>query len=151
MKRFCIGALLLLGLLSVVSFFSRLHINQSDSLPHSIFLTLRDGAIRKGGLVTISNHETKYFGNITYIKRVIGLPGDRIHHDGAHIYCNGKSLGPLQPHTRSGQKLTPLKDLIIPEGYSFVMADHPRSFDSRYQEFGLVPKTHIFGKALVIW
>ena len=37
------------------------------------------------------------------------------------------------------------------EGYVFVAGDHPKSFDSRYDEFGLVNIENIQGRAIWWW
>lgn len=58
---------------------------------------------------------------------------------------------PLLKRTKYGDPLTPLRAERIPAGYVFVAGDHPRSFDSRYEEFGLVPLDKIWGRALFAW
>jgi signal peptidase I len=58
---------------------------------------------------------------------------------------------PLLDQTTGGDPLTPLSAKIIPEGALFVLGDHPHSFDSRYEEFGLVPVDKIWGKAILKW
>lgn len=78
---------------------------------------------------------------------------------------------PLLKQTREGNPLTPLSvkgfsegsmskgmifkgvipEAIIPPGYVFVAGDNPNSFDSRYEEFGLVPMEKIWGKAIATW
>ncbi len=83
----------------------------------------------------------------------------------------GIEIFPLLKQTKEGNPLTPLSvkrisegnntEKIIPEGiipkgiippgYVFVAGDNPHSFDSRYEEFGLVPMEKIWGKAVVWW
>lgn len=155
-------------------------VNQSQSLPHKLFICGRGFITHRGDIVSIENHPTQYFGNIHYTKQLMGLPGDKIvHHKGflsietsienqepmsQNIRGNGfnkiddnetkfvnseKSIypiGPLLKETKDGKPLHPLKATIIPEGYVFVATSHPRSFDSRYEEFGLVKQEHITGK-----
>lgn len=58
---------------------------------------------------------------------------------------------PLLDKTRDGKPLNPLEISIVPEGCVFVAGEHPRSFDSRYQEFGLVHQSHVMGRALQLW
>jgi len=55
-------------------------------------------------------------------------------------------IGKLLQKTKEGKPLHPIKNTIIPEGYVFVSTDHPHSFDSRYEEFGLVKQEHISGR-----
>lgn len=86
-------------------------------------------------------------------------------HDAAIIACNLQRYVdllnlatitlPLLHHTKEGRPLTPLVlnefGMTIPKGYVFVAGDHPQSFDSRYEEFGLVPVEKIWGKAVLTW
>lgn len=58
---------------------------------------------------------------------------------------------PLLEKTSQGKPLTPISAAIVPEGYVFVAGDNPNSFDSRYEEFGLVPIEKIWGKAVFTW
>ena len=58
---------------------------------------------------------------------------------------------PLLEKTSDGKPLTPISATSVPEGYVFVAGDHPNSFDSRYEEFGLVPIEKIWGKAVLCW
>lgn len=81
-----------------------------------------------------------------YIKRVIGLTGDRVAiHDGA-VWINGDLLG--EPYLRGVETRcdAPHCDLIVPEGMVFVLGDNRgHSSDSRY--FGPVPLDNVIGKA----
>jgi signal peptidase I len=58
---------------------------------------------------------------------------------------------PLLEKTSEGKPLTPLLAISVPEDYVFVAGDNPNSFDSRYEEFGLVPREKIWGKAIVVF
>ena len=81
------------------------------------------------------------------IKRVIGLPGDRITLDGTNVWINGVELN--EPYIT--QKYNPRAETsVIPSDQYFVMGDNrPVSEDSRY--FGFVPKDNIVGKAILIY
>jgi signal peptidase I len=112
-----------------------------------------------------------------FVKRVIGLPGDRIHLSGGVVYLNGKPLEEnyvihsfpfpnfyrdnfpspayITPETNRKwrrQMLDHVKDgeLVVPPDSYFVMGDNrDRSLDSRY--WGFVPRGNIMGRPLVIY
>ena len=116
--------------------------------------------------------------SIDYIKRVVGLPGDKILYQDKQLYINGQKLdmayiddysyesaGLNQVHAkRFEEQLGDVKhDLLIeensmsregafevPEGHYFAMGDNrDNSRDSRY--WGFVPERNLVGKAFFIW
>ncbi len=116
--------------------------------------------------------------SVNYIKRVVGLPGDRVVYQGKKLYVNGQLMpqGPATSYTvqqggemlyeaaRLTEKLdgvehaillsarpdpTP-QEYVVPPGHYFVMGDNrDHSNDSRY--WGFVPEENLVGKAFLIW
>ena len=82
-----------------------------------------------------------------YIKRVIGVPGDRLVIDGREVSINGEILDePYINPERFHNYINNNIDIEIPDGYVFCMGDNrDKSKDSR--SFGLVPISKIEGKA----
>lgn len=85
----------------------------------------------------------------SFIKRVIGLPGDRVRIDEGTVYVNGKMLKePYVPvdygDTRS------MAEITVPEGSYFVLGDH-RSMSNDSREFGPVDRRYIYGKAVFVY
>ncbi len=90
-----------------------------------------------------------------YIKRIIGLPGEKVLIKDGKVYINGQLLEekylPANLYTNGGSFLPNHKEITVPEDHFFVMGDNrPYSSDSRV--WGFVPRENIIGKAwLVYW
>ena len=92
-------------------------------------------------------HGTKAESSANFIKRVVGLPGDRVKVISNHAYVNGKVLKePYARLTPCTETCTLAKEITIPPGYFFMMGDNRgNSDDSR--TWGPVPKRWIIGHA----
>ncbi|MCA1030051.1 signal peptidase I [Bacillus timonensis] len=91
-----------------------------------------------------------------YIKRVIGLPGDRVEYIEDVLYINGMKfeepyLDPYKAELIDGPLTDPFVVETVPEGHVFVMGDNRRySKDSRH--IGPVPIEKVLGKTnMVYW
>lgn len=94
----------------------------------------------------------------TYIKRVIGLPGESVSYQNDKLYIDGRYIKEpfLAPH-QSSVTLTPDFDFSkltqedkIPENQYFVLGDNRQiSKDSR--TFGPIDKTSIIGEAYCVY
>ena len=92
-------------------------------------------------------------GKVSYIKRVIGLPGDHVVIKDGKTYINDKKLdeGYLQPGVVTDNGRGYCTDIIVPENSVFVMGDNrTKSTDSRC--FGCIPLEKIESKVVIrIW
>jgi signal peptidase I len=86
--------------------------------------------------------------DIDYIKRIIGLPGDRVRLSRGEVWVNDALLE--EPYVEAVDPTTSLS-IEVESGNYFVLGDNrPRSSDSR--EFGLVPEEHVRGRVdLRLW
>jgi signal peptidase I len=112
-----------------------------------------------------------------FVKRVIGVPGDRIHLLNKQVFVNGKPITESYTIYKSTQpdffrddfpttkyisgnvdskwwiqmrKLIEDGNLIVPEGHYFVLGDNrDDSLDSRY--WGFVPQENVVGRPLLIY
>lgn len=89
-----------------------------------------------------------------YIKRVIGLPGDKVMVKNGDVYLNGNKLDQafLPDGTKSdaGSYLKEGVETTVPEGYYLCMGDNrPYSRDCR--EFGPIKRDSIVGRAFFVY
>jgi signal peptidase I len=85
-----------------------------------------------------------------YIKRVIGLPGDRVELVGKQLLINGRPIeDPHATYSMNGN-MRMFGPVTVPSGHLFVMGDNrDESSDSRV--WGFVPRPYLKGKAFLIY
>jgi signal peptidase I len=149
--------------------------NRSALAPSGIWQRILPYAgVERGEIVTFHSpvNPREYL-----VKRVIGLPGDRLRVDGNQVFINGQPLAepyatfeptpgnpylerfPTGVYTDPGvepgwwkqmQQLTRNGELVIPAGDYFMMGDNRNhSRDSRY--WGFVSRSEIIARPLVIY
>ena len=90
-----------------------------------------------------------------YIKRVIGVPGDKVYIKDGSIYLNGKLLNE-SAYLKSDVKTYPgafLKDnqeITVPADEYLVFGDN-RSYSSDSREWGYVKKSEIIGESFFVY
>lgn len=141
-----------------------------------LFPFVHHRAIRDGDIIVFIKPGEP---DLTLVKRVMGVPGDRIHLQDGVVYRNGQPLNEPQAVKRSpedyepyrdnfpavppsyGMEVTPTwtaelpshienGDLVVPPGHYFAMGDNrPDSLDSRY--WGFVSKQNIIGRPFFVY
>lgn len=86
-----------------------------------------------------------------FIKRVVGLPGERVEMRSTTVYINGEPL--KEPYARYNNMIEHRNNfgpVVVPSGYLFVMGDNrDNSKDSRF--WGPLDIKKIKGKAFIIY
>jgi signal peptidase I len=85
----------------------------------------------------------------SYIKRVIGMPGDRVEVVDGKVIVNGQALieNYVPPEFRDQSSMSAR---AITEDEYFVLGDH-RSSSNDSRAWGMVPRRYIYGKAVFIY
>ena len=98
---------------------------------------------RRGDIVVINAPDLP---GKDYIKRIIALPNERLTIDNGKVYINGKEL--IEPYL-DGIDTSGDIDMVIPDGYYFVMGDNrPDSRDSREEKISVISIDDINSKAV---
>jgi conjugal transfer pilin signal peptidase TrbI len=131
-------------------------INASPSLPHWAFWLDRKAPIARGSLIFFAPPQSPlieaHFGTGAQLfgKRVLGVPGDVVSHQGNAVFVNGRQVAERLDKTRLGIVLHQGPSGRIPEGCYYTGTAHPRGLDSRYAELGWVCRPQIIGSGRAI-
>ncbi len=129
--------------------------NNDHVLVNKLAYTLH--GVHRGDVVVFDRPPTWHVSEPHLVKRVIGLPGDRLTVRGGKLYVNGLELdepyldpncGPMTSLGESPRK--PTKSYgPVPKGDVFVLGDN-RCDSSDSRAFGPVPESDIVGRAFII-
>ena len=152
------------GLAVSVAFLVRHFLVQSYSIPSaSMHQTLLEGDrllvskvnyqwsdIHRGDVIVFKKPEAMKASSGTdkiedLVKRVIGLPGDRVESRDGMVFVNGIQL--KEPYLVAGTLTSDMRTTVVPIDEYFMMGDNRgNSFDSRY--WGTMKRTDVVGKVV---
>ena len=109
-------------------------------------ITYRFGKPERGDIVTL---KSPIDSSKNYVKRVIGVEGDRVKILNGKVYINGKEL---KEKYVSGRTVGDMEEITVPKGYIYVMGDNRApgaSLDSRNPSIGPISLDRVIGRAVL--
>lgn len=139
----------ILFILVVISYFFHFAIVPTESMYPTMhvndFLIIKafDNEYQRGDIVAFKLPENE---KETYLKRIIGLPGETVEVKEGYVYINGK---PLKEDYIYEKPAYTYPKTVIPSDSYFVLGDNRNnSYDS--SQWGVVKKENIRGKAILV-
>jgi conjugal transfer pilin signal peptidase TrbI len=113
------------------------YINITPSLPYTIFIAnYFSKELTKGAYCAVKRG---VIAPEKLLKQIMGVPGDILEVKEDKVFINDKFIAQLvKKSSRSGTVYHAISSQIIPNDKYFLFASHKESYDSRYEEFGLV-------------
>jgi signal peptidase I len=120
------------------------------SVGDHVIVTTLVGDLHHGDLIFFRYPEDR---RLTFVKRVIGLPGDRIRIEDKEVFRNGERLiEPYASHKTAYLDTTRdnYAERVVPENSVFVLGDNrDNSADSRF--WGFVPQSDIVARPWFVY
>lgn len=115
-------------------------------------ISLKLGNPKLGDVIVFKAPEKQ---EVDFIKRVIGVKGDKVSIEEGRVILNGKILDESKylnesVKTYGGNFLREGQTVTVPDGYFFVLGDN-RSYSSDSREWGFVPKKNIIGISIFVY
>jgi signal peptidase I len=144
---------LLLALIAVAFFVRTPQVSGFSMAPHidsGEFVVINTAAYRLGGVhrgdIIAFEHDRP--APSVYLKRVVGLPGERVEIRRGEVFINTTKL--TEPYVRYRDERSIAPVFVAPGSYYVLGDNRANSDDSR--DWGLVPSREIIGKAVIaIW
>mgnify|MGYP001569929067 CR=1 FL=1 len=144
-----LGIFILLGY--AVSPWVKIGFNGTSSVNGYVFLIVKNVAPERGELMAFWPKKNNFYNNIWFVKYVKGMPGDVIDVKDRGVYINGSHVGDAKTKSKTDGDLHVVSPGVIPAQHYFAWTPHKDSFDSRYEEIGLVSENSVIGRAYRIF
>ena len=127
----------------------QLAFNATASLPGSLYWLCPLQEVERDQVVALRPPANRFYPpGMRFLKRIEGLPGDRVSWLGRQVRINGRPLGRARTASRDGRPLPRGPAGVIPPGHYFVWTPHRDSYDSRYADIGWVARERVLARAV---
>lgn len=142
--------LCVIGVVAAISTKYRVVFPVTESLDGKLYFVVMGNVrtLKKGDVVFFEPPENPFY-KIKFLKKVGGLPGDKIKVRDSAFYVNGKHCcdhAQILPEASNGTLLYPNDNIEVGADEFLAFGDHARSFDSRYKRIGNLKQSSIVGK-----
>jgi conjugal transfer pilin signal peptidase TrbI len=155
--RFAVAVVLVVSGFYLFNHEYGLAVNESDSLPGSLFLIKKHSfPEEKGQYIAFKyiKHDEGFAPNeMPLLKIVTGIEGSVVEKIGNDFYVDGNHVGFAKLYTQKGLPINslPIEKMTIPANKYWATGTHVDSFDSRYNDIGLIDKAQVIGKAWLLF
>ena len=149
-KRQWVAYLLAFALGSLIFKHYSFGLNGSTSLPYSAFIVEKNAPAKRGDFIAFTWHGAgPYPAGTTFLKQLVGLPGDVVREVNREFFVNDTSYGLAKPVSKKGATLDLGPTGTIPPANYYVYATSPDSLDSRYAWTGWISRDQVLGR--IVW
>jgi signal peptidase I len=146
-----------------IVFDCKISIDISNSLSyHVYFVSMKKSNIsniKKGNYIQFYNRNTEHYKGRKFTKKILAVEEDKLYiiqlqepKDNIQaVITFENTILKVKDYTSLGTKIHTNTIATIPENKLFVIGTHENSFDSRYQEFGLIDKSEVIGVAVPLF
>lgn len=126
--------------------------NKSYSLPGRVFLVLKGVEPKRGDLFGFRYAGTDFYkrGRVM-VKMLKGVEGDELRTVGREIWINDHYVSKAKTVSLDGKPLTMTHERKLEHGEFYAHGTHIDSYDSRYENMGIIQQNQIIGKAFRVF
>ena len=126
-------------------------VNTDESSQYTLFLVEKGKLPKKANDYIVFHAPKNSRYKTQFVKKIAGMPGDKVSVIGKSFFISGKFIGTAKDTDSNGNSVEILKSVVIPKASYFVYSTKENSYDSKYEEIGLIPSSAIVGRAISIF